>query len=118
MTKVYRENGSVFYESEHGKTEIDESQLISMNFWGFSPAIFDELHDQFQDFLKNNPKNNEEFYIPGFVQSLIDENKLKVKVKESPSVLRGVTYASDKADLVEFLKSETERNRYPDNLWS
>lgn len=118
MTKVYRENGTVFYENEYGKTEIDENQLISMNFWGFSPAIFDELHSKFLDFLKNNPKNNEEFYIPGFVQSLIDENKLKVKVKESPSVWRGVTYASDKADFVEFLKSETEQNRYPDNLWS
>ncbi|MEF9479225.1 hypothetical protein OWR28_17140 [Chryseobacterium sp. 1B4] len=49
---------------------------------------------------------------------MMDEERVKVKVKASPSQWMGVTYADDKKDIKDFLISEISNNRYPENLWS
>src|SRR5690606_37680877 len=46
--------------------------LVSMNFWGFTPKLFDYLETYFHDFLAtrgNDPKA--ECYIPTVIDSLI-----------------------------------------------
>ena len=47
--------------------------LVSMNIWGFTPAVYDDLAVEFPRFLEANKANIEkaEFYIPNFVTDLI-----------------------------------------------
>ena len=65
-TSIYRnEQGKITYEDETGLHEVSEDSLVSMNFFGFSPAIFGIIEKQFQEFLAENlNKPKAEFFIP------------------------------------------------------
>ncbi len=67
-----------------------------MNFFIFHPHIFCYLEAYFYDFIESDPTSKQEFYIPNAIQRMIDEKKVKVTVKASPSQWMGVTYADDK----------------------
>lgn len=118
QTSIRKEGDSIVY-SENGKdVEIAADTLVSMNFFIFHPDIFDTLEMYFNDFVQSDPEPSQEFYIPSAVQRMIDEKKAKVWVKASPSQWMGVTYADDKSSIKDFLTSEIEKNRYPENLWN
>ena len=56
---------------------------VSMNFWGFTPEILDEIWNALPAFLTENlPVNPEkyEFYLPTFVGSRLAEGKVRVRV--------------------------------------
>ncbi|AZA84471.1 nucleotidyltransferase [Chryseobacterium lactis] len=118
QTSIQKVNDSIIY-TENGKNiEIAPDTLVSMNFFIFHPAIFDALDTYFSDFIASNPLPTQEFYIPSAVQRMIDEKRAKVLVKASPSQWMGVTYADDKKSIRDFLISEIQNNRYPENLWT
>lgn len=118
QTSIRQEGDSIVY-TENGKdTEVEPNALVSMNFFIFHPEIFRHLELYFNDFLQSGPEPAEEFYIPSAVQKMIDEKKIKVLVKASPSQWMGVTYANDKDSIKDFLTAEIKRNRYPEDLWN
>ncbi|WP_415328122.1 nucleotidyltransferase family protein [Chryseobacterium sp. MMS23-Vi53] len=117
QTSVRRENGKIIYTENNKDTEINSQTLASMNFFVFSPQLFDSLENYFVEFIQSNPQPKEEFYIPSAVQQMINENKTKVLVKTSPSQWMGMTYADDKQIIKNFLEKEIEKGRYPNDLW-
>ena len=80
----------------------------------------EELAAQFPKFLSETlPSNPEraEFLLPQTVGQMIKANRGSVQVLESPDKWYGVTYAADKAKVVEALREMTRQGRYPDGLW-
>ncbi|OCA77194.1 nucleotidyltransferase [Chryseobacterium artocarpi] len=118
QTSIQKLNGSIIYTENGQNIKLDPDTLVSMNFFIFNPHIFCSLEAYFYDFIESDPTSKQEFYIPSVVQRMIDENKVKVKVKASPSQWMGVTYADDKKNIKDFLISEIKNNRYPEDLWS
>ncbi|MDO5614967.1 MAG: sugar phosphate nucleotidyltransferase [Cruoricaptor ignavus] len=118
QTTIQKNGSEIFYEVENEKVKLDKNQLVSMNFWAFNAAILDEFEIKFQDFLKENPSEKSEFQLPTVIYQLILEKKLNVKVIKSPTDWKGVTYASDKIELQDFLQKEITQKRYPENLWN
>ena len=118
QTSIQQLNGSIIYTENGQNIKLDPDTLVSMNFFLFNPHIFCSLEAYFYDFIESDPTSKQEFYIPSVVQRMIDENKVKVKVKASPSQWMGVTYADDKKNIKDFLISEIKNNRYPEDLWS
>ena len=120
IKKIMRIDGVVKYEEDNGEwIEIDEHAPVSMNFWGFTPAIFDTIERAFSSFLRD-PKTDtlkDEFYIPGTVDVGITAGEFNVKVIDTNAKWLGVTYASDKAPFVEFLNKKIAAGEYPENLW-
>ncbi|RRN76572.1 nucleotidyltransferase, partial [Pseudoxanthomonas sp. SGD-10] len=53
-TKVYPENGKVYFEENDEKHELPADNPVSMNFWGFTPSVFPITEKLFVDFAKNN----------------------------------------------------------------
>ncbi|MBE2204231.1 MAG: NTP transferase domain-containing protein [Chthoniobacterales bacterium] len=94
--------------------------LVSMNFWGFSPAVFPRLEELFLEFLKGGgleaPKS--EFYIPSAVSALIDSGASQVRVLSSTDHWLGVTYREDRASVAEALSRLAQAGTYPTPLWS
>lgn len=93
---------------------------VSMNFWGFTPDIFDHLDKAMEEFRKNElPKNplKAECYLPTVVGEALAEGKVTVKVQECPDKWFGVTYKEDTPALVEALKKLTEEGKYPSPIW-
>ncbi|MDN5395946.1 MAG: nucleotidyltransferase [Chryseobacterium sp.] len=118
QTSIRRNGDSIVYTENGNDIELTSDALVSMNFFIFHPDIFNALDMYFNDFIQSDPELSQEFYIPSAVQRMIDEKKAKVRVKASPSQWMGVTYADDKSSIKDFLRSEIEKNRYPEDLWN
>lgn len=117
-TSIARKNGKITYE-ENGQTHaLSETDVVSMNFWGFDPSIFDHLEEKFTAFVKENASNPKaEFYIPFVVDDLMKEGKVKSKVLTSDAQWFGVTYQEDRPVTVEKLNKLVEAGKYPEKLW-
>ena len=101
------------------RREFDGSELVSMNFWGFSPDVFPRLGAMFAEFLgglsPERPKA--EFYIPSAVTELIESGETSVAVLESDARWFGVTYREDRAGVVAELARIVAAGEYPTPLW-
>ena len=117
-TKIERNgDGAKFYDDQGTEHLLSGDEIVSMNFWGFKPSIFDSLEKQFADFLQKNRSNNKaEFYIPSVVDNLISQGKVDVKILKTQSQWFGVTYRQDKVKAVESIKNLIEKGVYPQKL--
>lgn len=99
---------------------VSEGTLVSMNFWGFTPAIFDKINVKFERFLKEDVEKNpekSEALLPNDVGSLINDGVLKVKVLATPDRWFGVTYQDDKPLVLETFANLQKDGTYPEKLW-
>lgn len=109
----YTEDGEKWYPLPAGTP-------VSMNFWGFTPDIFDHLDAAMADFKANELPGNPlkaECYLPNVVGQLLREGKATVKVQECPDRWFGVTYKEDTPALMEALKRLTDEGKYPSPIW-
>ena len=121
-TKIEKYEGGIHFTEDDGATwtDVPADTPVSMNMWGFTPAILQEIEVRFPEFLKVNVQKNPakaEYFLPMTVGQLLEDNKAKVKVLESADKWFGVTYAEDKPMVVAALKAMTEEGKYPDGLW-
>lgn len=92
---------------------------VSMNFWGFSPKLFEQARRLFTDFLWEKAGSNPlkaEYPLPVLVDDLMRSGELKVHVLHSPSSWFGVTYREDRPTVMALLKQLHERGDYPEKL--
>ena len=115
-------SGEIAYTEDEGATwaVLPEDTPVSMNFWGFSKAMMDELRRGFptalSDILQNAPLKGE-YYIPGAVDQLLKAGKADVKVLKSTDQWYGVTYKEDKEGVVNAIRSMKDKGLYPERLW-
>ena len=97
---------------------LNGHEPVSMNFWGFTPKIFEYLNLGFKEFLYDNCSDlKSEFLIPNVINDLITSKKEKIEVLTSDSKWFGVTYKEDKDYSVKKLASYTKEGIYPTPLW-
>ncbi|MFC0515696.1 NDP-sugar synthase [Mucilaginibacter angelicae] len=118
-TEVYfKEDGSVAYKDATGEHPLDNETRVSMNFWGFTPAIFEQSEDMFREFVdanENNPKS--EFFIPLVADKLIKNSTASFKVIPTGSKWFGVTYKEDKPIVQKCISDLVTGGVYPEKLW-
>ena len=89
-----------------------------MNFWGFMPSLFEELHVRFKTFLsQHGTELKSEFFIPFVVEELIAEKKATVRVLESEDSWFGVTYREDKPAVQANIRKLIGEGIYPDRIF-
>jgi NDP-sugar pyrophosphorylase family protein len=118
-TNVYKEFDVIVYEENDHKHPLEFDTRVSMNFWGFTPEIFNTTLELFQEFAvanKDNPKA--EFFIPLVGDHLIRTQKADVKVIPTSSQWFGVTYKEDKPIVQESIDQLIKDGTYPDKLWN
>lgn len=117
-TSIVKENGAISYEADGSKFPLIENDVVSMNFWGFTPSLYQHLEEKFIAFVNENASNlKSEFYIPFVVDDLMKENKVKAKVLKSNSDWFGVTYKEDRPVTVEKIQKLVDEGKYPNKLW-
>jgi len=117
-TSIRETGGKVIAEEKDEHIELDPDALVSMNFWGFTPTIFDFLKEKFRAFIEqhaNQPKA--EFYIPVVVNELIQAEQARVKVLTSTGKWFGITYKEDREKVVQAIAHQVETGQYPEKLW-
>ena len=120
-TKIFKRGQDAAY-TEDGETFVPLSgdTQVSMNFWGFTPEILDEIWDAFPAFLTENlPVNPEkcEFYLPTFVGSRLAEGKVRVRVLPCMETWHGVTYKEDLDSVKSAIRQLKREGKYPARLW-
>lgn len=121
-TKIIKTPEGASYTLDDGATYIPMSAdtLVSMNMWGLTPSIFDELKESLDFFFKNTVAGNplkSECFLPIEIGRMINENKATVKVLSSEDKWFGVTYKEDKPFVMESIKALKEKGVYPEKLW-
>ena len=120
-TKIFKRGQDAAY-TEDGETFVPLSgdTQVSMNFWGFTPEILDEIWDAFPAFLAENlPVNPEkcEFYLPTFVGRRLAEGKVSVRVLPCMETWHGVTYKEDLDSVRSAIGQLKREGKYPARLW-
>lgn len=115
-----RGNGAVYLE-EDGKTytELSPETTVSMNMWGFSNSILDELQARFPVFLEKGLASDPlkcEYFLPSVIEELLEERKATVQVCKSPDQWYGVTYREDKPVVVEAVRRMKQEGLYPEKF--
>lgn len=92
---------------------------VSMNMWGFTPAIFEELQQGFVQFLSDISENQlkAEYLLPEAVDKLIKANKAEVHVLKTNDKWFGVTYKEDKDMVVKSFGELVAKGIYPNKLY-
>jgi UTP-glucose-1-phosphate uridylyltransferase len=94
-------------------------EIVSMNCWGFTPALFTGLDVQFRAFLTTRASEPKaEFYLPAAVSGMIARGEASVRVLPTDSTWFGVTYREDKPRVEAAIGALVESGRYPARLWS
>jgi hypothetical protein len=84
-------------QDEHGGwIRLSGEEVVSMNFWGFTPTVFAHLERDFSAFLGGPGQSAEaEFYLPSEVNELIKTEKARVKYISTGEKWFGITYPED-----------------------
>jgi len=116
---IERVDGKILRKDESGAlVSMLENTIVSMNFWGFTPKYLEVVEEAFHLFLKERSfEMKSEFFIPSVVNTILKSKLGKVKVLTSDAKWMGVTYAEDRATVVQEVARLKKESTYPKNLW-
>ncbi|SHF74589.1 nucleotidyltransferase family protein [Pedobacter caeni] len=118
-TKVLRNGDAIVFEEDDKQYPLTQDTRVSMNFWGFTPAVFQITEELFRDFAVQNKENPKaEFFIPLVAEYLVKSRKADFKVVPTDSKWFGVTYKEDKPIVKASIDQLIKDGAYPDNLWN
>ena len=112
-------NGAKDTGADGSITRLSGEEAVSMNFWGFTPALFPQLHVEFEKFLKRvGGEQKSECYIPATIGELVTTGQAKCKVLRTNDSWFGVTYREDRPQVVESIRQLIAQGKYPEKLWA
>lgn len=120
-TKLFKEEGGAYYEDNGETVHIPNDTVVSMNFWGFTPKVFEGLDFDFDAFLNDTEREplKSECLLPNTIGKMINDGKCDVKVLTTTAKWFGVTYADDKPDVIAKLRALIDAGEYPsEGLWN
>ena len=104
--------------SSNRDIELDGTEPVSMNVWGFTPILFKYLEEKFVEFLsENGTEMKSEYLIPSVVNELIQSGQETVHVLRSGATWFGVTYKEDKPFVEGEIEKLVNKGEYPDKLF-
>jgi len=119
-TRIERRADRVGHVDSLGRwTPIPAGSLASLNMWGFPPRFFQHLEVGFRSFLTaGEPELAErEFFLPDFVNQLIQESTARVRALPTQEAWFGVTYREDLPRARERIGALIDAGVYPRSLW-
>lgn len=114
-------NGAAFTEDDGATwTDLPAGSIVSMNMWGFTASILQEINNGFKAFLDAGLQTNPmkcEYFLPTVVSNLLAADKATVAVLTSADKWYGVTYKEDKPVVMAAIKNLKASGVYPEKLW-
>jgi len=120
-TKIFKKGSDAVY-TEDGETFVDlpGDTLVSMNLFGFTHQMMEQLVKRFPAFLDTNVPVNPlkcEYFLPSVVNAQLEEGMAAVQVLPCEEVWYGVTYREDLASVREAIARMQENGTYTKDLW-
>jgi hypothetical protein len=118
-TQIQRFEDAVRH-TEDGRTWIDlpSHSVVSMNMWGFTPRLFEELDAGFVEFLRSRGEDPKaEYFLPQRIGELVAAGRVRVTVLRTDERWLGITYKEDKPLVERAVRDLVEQGVYPPFLW-
>ena len=120
-TKIYKKGADAEYTEDGVQFfPLAGDTIVSMNLWGFSARVLDELWNRMGVFLNDAIPANPlkcEYFLPAVVSNLLEADRATAAVLPSEDKWYGVTYKEDKPVVVEAIRNLKKEGLYPENLW-
>ncbi len=119
ITKIEKTAMGARYSDATGAVcPLTGEEIVSMNFWGFTPAIFPQLERLFADFISASGGDAKaEFYLPTALSRLNESRLANVALLQSSDAWFGITYRDDLASSRQALAALITHGEYPAPLW-
>lgn len=119
LTNIVRDGVDAKNTDATGRvTSLSGDEVVSMNMWGFTPHIFGQLGEYFQNFLERSGSDLfSESYLPGAINELVLERQAQVTVLHTKDSWFGITYREDHRLVVERISHLIRDGFYPERLW-
>jgi UTP-glucose-1-phosphate uridylyltransferase len=120
LTKIEKDGSAAKSISPDGSvSQLTGEEPVSMNMWGFTPAVFPHLRREFTEFLNQyGQAEKSECYIPMVVGDLVRNGHARCRVLRSNASWFGVTYREDRPRVVASIRELIAQGLYPEKLWS
>lgn len=111
--------GAEYAEDGDAWVPLPADAVVSLNTWGFTPALFPALEEAFAAFLRNPATDlaKGELYLPAVVDGMVASGRTRVKVLPSPERWYGMTYREDAPIVRAAVLDMVRAGVYPDRLW-
>ena len=121
-TKIFKKGDDAEF-TEDGETfvHLPGDTLVSMNLFGFTSQMMEQLAVRFPAFLEANLPVNPlkcEYFLPSVVSAQLEEGLATVEVLPCEEVWYGVTYREDLASVREAIARMQENGTYTRELWN
>ena len=120
LTKIEKTTAGVRHvEPDGSEIALSGEEIVSMNMWGFTPAVFDYLESLLVEFLEERgTEMQSEFYIPFAVDDMVKSQSATVQVLRSSGSWFGITYTEDRGPVVRAISALIENGDYPARLFN
>ncbi len=113
ISDIQQKNDVIKGAAEGRYLTLSADNIVSMNFWGFTPKVFELLENRFITFLQDNLERPfAEFFIPDVLDYAIHNDLGRVKVLPTTERWFGVTFRQDrdevKKGIRDYLQSREE----------
>jgi len=119
ITKIEKAaTGATYTDAQGTARTLSGDEIVSMNFWGLTPAVFPQLEKRFTDFLQRNQADlKAEFYLPTTLSELNEHGEASIDLLQSDDAWFGITYRDDLPTAQAAIRSLIAAGRYPTPLW-
>ena len=106
-------------DEDHKMHPLDSDELVSLNFWGFTPVLFTYLQKGFDDFFKNQKNvKTAEYYLPTAICNMLNMGDATLNMIKSEEKWYGMTHKDDLAFVTKSIHKKINNNDYPEKLWT
>ncbi|MDP1579007.1 MAG: NTP transferase domain-containing protein [Candidatus Didemnitutus sp.] len=120
VTKITKSDagGASYLDATGAPQVLTGHEIVSMNFWGFTPAVFAQLEERFARFLRErggDPKA--EFYLPTALSEMKQANEARIALLQSDDAWFGITYREDLPAAQAAVRDLVSAGGYRSPLW-
>jgi hypothetical protein len=110
-------DGHYIGQGESGRLRLDGDALVSMNLWGFTPAVVDLLREGFVEFFQSPGAADREYLLPTVIRQTVRQEACRVRVLDSGGRWFGMTHPDDRPRVETALRRLVDAGQYPERLW-
>jgi hypothetical protein len=110
-------DGHYMGQGESGLLRLDGDALVSMNLWGFTPAVVDVLREGLVEFFRSPGAVDGEYLLPTVICQTVRQEACRVRVLDSGGRWFGMTHPDDRPRVETALRRLVDAGQYPERLW-
>lgn len=117
-TKIEYEGSRIVSHLPEGDVYLTGDEWVSMNFFGFTPKVFEYMERYFDEFIgRNADQPKAEVLLPNCAGEIVSKGLGSLRVFSSHDKWFGMTYKEDRETVRSNLAEKTRQGFYPEILW-